>query len=236
MSFFNREKFFNNYILNTYLGQGCKFTQGQVYRILYELHSHGMLFHLDDDPSTVGNSTQDGGWVNLFTKREAAIMSTIQPALFGSSVLPDYEGDPHRICCQLTMSDPSEGRYEVLPNWGFSFDDQEDNYYRGYTRPDMWNGWGVPLLQWGDMVTILLEGQYRYEVNVNTTPDVPIVFTIYGDPNQPDYEEPLILKGFNIRTTDGSLRHVYDTSPLGLCFNVDDCQEKNPHDWEGYLW
>ena len=36
---FNREKFFA-YILDLFLKQGGKFTQGQVYRILWEINKH----------------------------------------------------------------------------------------------------------------------------------------------------------------------------------------------------
>lgn len=234
---FNREKFFE-YVINLYLNQSNRFTQGQVYRILYELHKHGMLFHLDDNPSDVGHYEGDQ-WVNLFTNREAAILRTVQPAFFGIETLPDYEGCPHRICCELTMSDQAEGRYPTLPLWGFSFDDEPENRFKGYTYPNRWNGWGVPLLQWCDVLPILIEGEYTYTVehpdNANHREDLPPVFTITGDPNQEVYEEPLVLKGFDIRTTKGTLRHVYDMGNFGLCFNVDECLEANPHDWEGYL-
>lgn len=230
---FNREKFFE-YVINLYLNQSNRFTQGQVYRILYELHHHGLLFHLDDNPADVGHYEGDQ-WVNLFTNREAAILRTVQPAFFGIDVLPDYEGCPHRICCELTMASQEEGRYPTLPLWGFSFDDQvDDNHFQAYSYPTTWNGWGVPLLNWADMVSILLEGYYRYTSTACPVHGVQIM-TVMGDPNQNVYEEPIVLKPFMVRGTDDAIHWVYDTGYFGLCFNVDQCLEANPYDWEGYL-
>ena len=232
---FNREKFFE-YVINLYLNQSNRFTQGQVYRILYELHKHGMLFHLDDNPSDVGHYAppEHDQWVNLFTNREAAILRTVQPALFGIDVLPDYEGCPHRICCELTMPSQEEGRYPTLPLWGFSFDDQSNNHFQAYSYPTTWNGWGVPLLNWADMVSVLLEGHYWYESAACPVHGVQIM-TVTGQVGEAAYEEPIVLKPFMVRGTDDAIHWVYDTSPFGLCFNVDDCQQTNQHDWEGYL-
>lgn len=39
-----------------------------------ELNGQGLLFHFDDNPETVGNIGEDGKWVDLFTKEEAAVV------------------------------------------------------------------------------------------------------------------------------------------------------------------
>lgn len=235
---FNREKFFE-YVINLYLNQSNRFTQGQVYRILYELHKHGMLFHLDDNPSDVGHYAppEHGQWVNLFTNREAAILRTVQPAFFGIDVLPDYEGCPHRICCEV--SNFSSENLRTLPFWGFSFDDEPDNSFKGFTSPQRWNGWGCPLLRYEDMKRLLETGGYTFVVTYNRQASLLpqyAVFLISGIDGEiyPPGEE-IIINPERVMNTNEDIAIVYSTDQLGLCFNVDDCLEHNPHDWEGYL-
>jgi hypothetical protein len=224
---FNREKFFA-YILDLFMKQGGKFTQGQVYRILWEMNGQNMLFHLDDLPKDVGHTTDTGEWMYTFNVYEATVLYTVQPAFFGADTLPNFAGDPHEICCQLTMTDEAYGRHRVLPRWGFSFDEHDnDNHYVGFTEPKRWNGWGCPMLPKEQVETMLnemcdqLTWTYRdrgYDVVGKDYPDCVTR-----------------MEGEVLLDVDGNYHLVYETSGLGWCFNVGTCQEVNPADWEGYL-
>ena len=224
---FNREKFFA-YILDLFLKQGGKFTQGQVYRILWEMNQHDMLFHLDDNPAEVGRTTGTGEWMHTFTTYEATVLSVMQPAFFGAGTLPDFSGDPHEICCQLTMTDEAYGRHRMLPRWGFSFDeDEDDNRYVGFTEPKRWNGWGCPMLPKDQVETMLneMEGSLKWEYRDRGF-DVTSV----------DYPDDVMrLEGEVVLDVEGNHHLVFGTGELGWCFNVGTCQEINKHDWEGYL-
>lgn len=218
---FNREKFFA-FILDLFLKQGGKFTQGQVYRILWEMNQHDMLFHLDDDPWTIIGRTG----FQLFNTYEATILRTVVPAFFGVEVLPDFSGDPHEICCQLTLTDEAYGRYRTLPRWAFSFDD-ETTVYVGYTEPRRWNGWGCPLLS-KEQVERLLSGMETGYIWAYRDRGYDVINLSYPD-------EVCRLEGELVRDLDGMLYLVYDMREMGLCFNVGDCREINAGDWEGYL-
>lgn len=225
---FNREKFFA-YILDLFMKQGGKFTQGQVYRILWEMNANDMLFHLDDSPKDVGRYDETGSiWTPTFSIYEATILYTVQPAFFGAETLPDFSGDPHEICCQLTMTDEAYGRHRVLPRWGFSFDDHEnDNHFVGFTEPKRWNGWGCPLLPKEHIEEMLndMSDQYTWTYR-DRGYDV-------ADKDYPD--DVMRLEGEVLLDVNGEYHLVYETGELGWCFNVGDCQEVNAKDWEGYL-
>ena len=234
MATINRKAFFNHF-MQLYLEQSQKFTQGQVYRFLFDLHQQHLLFHLDDDPYDLVNAVTNDA---TFSKYEAAILAVIVPTFFGTDTLPDYEGDPHRIAIDLAMpyspSTPSTHPYDertppVLPRWGFSFDDQRSNHYIGFTLPRTWNGWGVPMLPYSAILEILLDGRYRFDV-------IGMDVLVHGD-SESSYQESdyIRLKATSIMDRSGISHVVYDTSPLGLTFNIDDCQEANAHDWVGYL-
>lgn len=230
---FNRQKFFEHF-LATYLRQGKSFTQGQVYAFLYHAHEHGFLFHLDDDPSEIYIMEQGHKRGLLFSPRELEILAEITPGFFGKC-LPDYDNDPHCICCEI--DNYSDENVRTLPRWRFNFDEDEQVDFIGFTEPRLWNGWGCPLLAYVDLNKILLDGRYRFEVtHIDNESYQRSTFLITGTAderyNESDY---ITIHGEAVLSRLGDKFIVYDTSPLGLCFNVDECYETNAPDWEGYF-
>jgi len=224
---FNRQKFFEHF-LNVYLKQDKCLTQGQVYAFLYHSHKHGFLYHLDDDPSEIYITEQGHRRGKLFSPREVEVLGYLVPAFCN---LPDYENDPHRICCEV--SNHSAENVRTLPRWRFNFDEDEQVDFIGFTEPRLWNGWGCPLLAFSDFNKILSDGRYQFTVshegNVST-------FLITG--TQDDNYDPsdyIVIQGEPVLSRLGDAFTVYDTAPLGLCFNVDDCYETNADDWQGYF-
>lgn len=241
MALFNREKFFK-YVLDTYLSGEGSFTQGQVYRILWELCNNSLLFHLDDNPYMVGHYSHNDPdlWVPTFTEYEASILSTVVPAMFGIETLPDYEGDPHRVCVEILRDyRVAESTERTLPRWGFTFDDDPDSVYFAFTEPRTWNGWGCPLLSLTEITNLLKELGYPFEVK-EILADNPqfnrhAVTVKGGDGYLYEPDECIRIEGEFVISRNGVRYCVYATVNLGLCFNVVDCVEMNPDDWEGYL-
>lgn len=232
----NRQKFFECFANEA---AEDRFTQGKVYRFLYDLHSLGLLFHLDDDPHEIINFRgEKRNEFDLpvaeptFTPDEAQILQElIVPKLF-STPLPNYENDPHRICIEIANFNSVTP--VTLPQWGFSFDDSEDdNAYVGFTKPKCWNGWGCPMFTYADMKAIIESGEYSYTENYTFFDDQwpKMASFIVTDGNG----ELVELTGEIILDTEGTPTWVYDSSPLGWCFNIGDCQEPNAEDWEGYF-
>ncbi len=226
----NRKRFFE-YFANE--AAEDRFTQGKAYRFLYDLHYLGLLFHLDDDVSqliTVGTN------LNPFTPDEVQMLQElIVPKLF-STPLPQYENDPHRICVEV--GNFSRETYRTLPLWGFSFDEEPDNNFAGFTSPQRWNGWGCPLLRFEDMKRLLETGGYTYVATWDRKSKSPyyamLIVTGAEDGAYP-LNEQITIEGQMILNTEGDQCWVYSTDQLGLCFNIDDCQEPNVEDWEGYF-
>lgn len=230
----NRERFFE-FIMVTLTSQALKYTQGQVYRVLWELHMHGLLFHLDDDPFELPMPVGCG---KLFSGREAAILKLCVPYFFGGEVLPDYDGDAHRICVELTNNSPENPR--TLPRWGFSFDEEPENHYTAFTEPRRWNGWACPLLPYEVLNQLLLEQEYKYStvrfIAKDGHPAAHLSFvirSIQGTDLLAD--EYIVIDGEIVRDREGVQHLCYPTSQLGLCFNIDDCQELNVENWVGYF-
>lgn len=244
---FNREKFFD-YIINTYLNQSTRFTQGQVYRILYELHKHGMLFHLDDNPRDVGSTTDTGEWMHTFSGREATILWTVQPAFFGIEALPDFHGDPHQICCDLARSksyafeENQPFATRTLPRYSFYFEDEPEQFMTGFTEPKTVNGSavGCPLFSFDQLYNLLTTNGYQFVVSHIQPPGRPefnhSVFEITGSQGTEYHEsDHITIEGEFVLALDGSRFCVYDTSPIGWDLFIDKCEEPNPQDWYGYL-
>ena len=63
---------------------------------IVEMHAAGLMFHLDDDPATVGNIVE-GRWSDLFTIAEGEHLVRRKRELF------TLLGDPHYDACVVTM-------------------------------------------------------------------------------------------------------------------------------------
>lgn len=217
-----------------------RFTQGKAYRFLYDLHSLGLLFHLDEDPFyIITHDAETKVTKNTFTPEEAQMLQElIVPKLF-STPLPQYDNDPHKICIEVGNS--SSETYRTLPQWGFSFDDEPDNNFAGFTSPQRWNGMGCPLLRFGDMKRLLETGGYTYDAYAiyrrgkSALPKFAVFIVTGSEDGAYPLNEQITLEGQMILNTEGDQCWVYPTDQLGLCFNIDDCLEPNVEDWVGYF-
>lgn len=225
----NRGLFFNHF------SNKLPTKQGEIYCFLYTLWMQGLLYHLDDDPAEV-ISTQAGG--RLFTDEECTALRSIVDSVFANKEnLLDYEKDPFTICLQLMHGEgfrpPNLPMPPVplLPLWGFSFDETPDNYFRALTYPNIWNGWGLPLMNEQEIYKLDNELGKWYEFNyhgVGRDRKIEVRGENLGD-------DVVTLTPQFIMKTDKMMELVFSVGDLGLTFNIGDCLEIHRDRWEGFF-
>ena len=193
---------------------------------VYHLHKNGILYHFDDD---AGDIRWEDGWVP--TKEQVILLNeVIVPRMKELASRPEFfqkTGYEDLFDIGLTYLNPQLQGFgrEFVVKWGFSFDEEPDNHYKAYTRPDRWNGWGVPLLTSDQLVSLCKDCGYTLKFGDSDEAEVI-------NPDDPD--GPTFIPANVFNTSDGK-QTLYDTGYLGLCFNIEDCQESDPEFWSGFI-